>query len=132
MLEKITARFTRRTQAQATRDKGGHYEALARDFLRTQGLTDFHFNFHSRYGEIDLIARDGDCLVFVEVRYRHSSGHGSAVASVTRRKQEKLRSTAQHFLQKHGLTNRMPCRFDVVGISGDARDPQFRWIKNAF
>lgn len=112
--------------------KGGYFEARARRFLEQQGLRDFRPNYHSRHGEIDLIARDGDVLVFVEVRYRQAMEHGSPLATVTFRKQQKIRRTAQHFLQKNGLTNRMPCRFDVVGISGSMDEPEFQWIKNAF
>jgi len=51
---------------------------------------------------------------------------------VTPAKQEKIRRTALNFLQKHGLTNKMPSRFDVVGITGSLKVPSFRWIKNAF
>ena len=115
-----------------TREKGAYFEVLARDFLAAQGLTDFRSNYLCRCGEIDLIARDGECLVFVEVRYRQASAHGSPVATVTRSKQQKIRRAAQLFLQKHGLTNRMPCRFDVVGINDGAGGPEIRWIKNAF
>jgi len=112
--------------------KGRYYEALARDFLKSRGLKDFRFNIRSRFGEIDLVARDGETLVFVEVRYRQGNSHGSAVATVNLRKQQKIRKTAQYFLQKNGLTNRMPCRFDVIGIMDYAGKAEFNWIKNAF
>lgn len=132
MLDRIATILAGLARRPLTPGRGGKYEARARDFLARQGLTDFRFNVRSRYGEIDLIARDGPCLVFVEVRYRHDTSHGSPAATVTPAKQQKIRRTAQHFLQKHGLTNRMPCRFDVVGISDSAGKPEYRWIKNAF
>ena len=119
-------------RSRGRREKGTFFETLARDFLAAQGLTDFQTNYLCRCGEIDIIARDGDYLVFVEVRYRKAGTHGSAVATVTRVKQQKIRRAAQLFLQKYGLTNRMPCRFDVVGISDGPGGPEFRWIKNAF
>lgn len=129
MKETLSGLFRR---PRGRREKGAYFETLARDFLAAQGLTDFQSNYLGRCGEIDLIARDGEYLVFVEVRYRQASAHGSPVATVTRHKQEKIRRTALLFLQKHGLTNRMPCRFDVVGIIEGTGGPEFRWIKNAF
>ena len=114
------------------RDKGQFFEVRARDFLYRQGLRDFQLNFRSRYGEIDLIARDKETLVFVEVRYRQDASFGSPVATVTHGKQQKIIRTARYFLQKNGLTNRMPCRFDVVGITGEPGQLEYQWIKNAF
>lgn len=112
--------------------RGQQFERLAGKHLQQHGLSLVATNIHSRYGEIDIIARDGDCLVFVEVRFRAGTSHGSPAATVTPAKQEKIRRTALHFLQKHGLTNRMPTRFDVVGITGSLEQPLIRWIKNAF
>jgi len=85
-------------------------------------------NCHGRFGELDLIMRDGQTLVFVEVRYRRSSRFGGAVASVDARKQRKLIATALGYLQQHPHDG--PCRFDVVGISGSANGVE--WLKNAF
>jgi len=126
----------------STFSKGKYYECKARDFLKKQGFKNFQFNFHSRYGEIYLIAIDRDTLVFIEVRYRKKVDHGSAAATVNFHKQKKIIKTAQHFLQKNGLTNKMPCRFDVIGITGKPSDQalrkestdnlEFQWIKNAF
>lgn len=125
-----------------TVSKGKYYEGKARDYLKSQGLKEFQFNFHSRYGEIDLIATDKDTLVFIEVRYRKNQDHGRAAATVNIHKQKKIIKTAQHFLQKKGLTNKIPCRFDVIGITGKDTDSayngeskdnlEFQWIKNAF
>lgn len=129
MFDKLNTLFTGKP---AIPGKGGYYEARARRFLKQQGLTDFQTNFHSRWGEIDIIARDGTVLVFVEVRYRQSIKHGSPVATVTYYKQQKIRRTARHYLQKNGLTNKIPCRFDVIGITGSGRSLEFQWIKNAF
>jgi len=115
-----------------TVNTGRYYEQKAKEYLLKQGLSDFRENFHSRFGEIDLIAKDDDTLVFIEVRYRQYVDHGSALATVTRKKQQKIRMTAQHFLQKNGLTNRMPCRFDVLGMTGQHDKLCIQWIRNAF
>jgi len=115
-----------------TSDKGRLFEILALKFLRKQGLRKFQLNFHSRFGEIDLIAQDADVLVFIEVRYRKNRNHGDAAATVNFSKQQKIIRTAEHYLQKNGLTNKMPCRFDVIGISGSVDALEIQWIKNAF
>lgn len=127
---------------ETTFSKGRFYEARAKDYLKKQGLREFQFNYHSRYGEIDLIAKDRETLVFIEVRYRKKQKHGSAAATVNFHKQQKLIKTAQHYLQKNGLTNQVPCRFDVIGITGNVSEStfsmkykdnlEFQWIKNAF
>ncbi len=114
------------------RQRGERFEQSAAAYLKKQGLVLLQANVHSRYGEIDLICEDGEYMVFVEVRYRDSSSHGTPLETVTRSKQQKIHRTAQHFLQKNGLTNRMPCRFDVVGITGDIGNLEFQWIRNAF
>ena len=112
--------------------KGQLYENRARRFLQRHGLRDFQTNYHSRMGEIDLIARQGDVLVFIEVRYRQHQKHGTAVETVSFQKQQKIRRTAQHFLQKNGLTYKTCCRFDVIGITGCPDRLKYQWIKNAF
>ncbi|WP_377517498.1 YraN family protein [Microbulbifer taiwanensis] len=111
---------------------GAQMEEVAARHLRDAGLTLLTRNYRSRRGEIDLIARDGDTLVFVEVRYRRSSRFGSAGASVDARKQQKLLATAQSYLQQYRLD--CPCRFDVFAIDGAAEgDTQnIQWLKDAF
>ncbi|WP_299941611.1 YraN family protein [uncultured Microbulbifer sp.] len=103
-------------------------EDKAADYLRRAGLAVIEHNYRSRFGEIDLIARDSDTVVFVEVRFRRSNHFGGAGASVDARKQQKLLATACGYLQKHNLD--CPCRFDVLAIDSDAQNIQ--WIKNAF
>lgn len=84
-------------------------------------------NFRCKSGEIDLIARDGRYLVFVEVKYRSSTGQGSASAAVDWHKQRRISQAAQFFLLRYGY-GEPPCRFDVIAIDGQ----QIQWIKNAF
>ncbi len=94
-------------------------------------MTDFRSNYLCRSVEIDLIPREVEYLIFVELRYRQASAHGSPAVTVTRSKQQKIRC-AELLLQKYGLTNRMPGRFDVVGITNGAGSPEFWWIKKCF
>jgi len=76
--------------------------------------------------------RDGGTVVFVEVRYRASDAFGGALASVDRSKRRKLVRAAQLFLARHPALAQQPCRFDVVGLEGDPRQPRLEWVRNAF
>ena len=107
--------------------RGQEAEEHAFEYLRRHGLTEVARNYRCRFGEIDLIMRDGQTLVFVEVRMRASSAFGGAQASIDARKQRKLLSAARHYI---GSTGRIPdCRFDAVLLNGDTR---IEWIRNAF
>ena len=84
-------------------------------------------------GEIDLVMRDADTVVFVEVRYRRKNQWGSAVETVDWRKQKRLIAAAQHYLITHPHLVDQPCRFDVVAAEGNPADPgAYRWIREAF
>lgn len=107
---------------------GSSYEEKAAVFLEKNGLVILARNFRSRYGEIDLIARDGRYFVFVEVKYRKNGESGGALAAVDRRKQRVISRVAEFYLYRFGLGENVPCRFDVVGIDGD----EITWIRNAF
>ena len=106
-------------------------EKIARQHLKKQGLSFLEANFSSRMGEIDLIMKDVDTLVFVEVRYRKNSKFGSPLETITPNKQRKIRLTAESYLAKHALQN-ADCRFDTVGLSGNLSSATIDWIKNAF
>jgi putative endonuclease len=114
----------------ARAQRGAAVEAAAQAYLRTQGLSPITRNARYRGGELDLIMRDGDTTVFVEVRYRASAGFGGGAASVDLRKRRKLVLAAQLFLGAHPALAERPCRFDVVEASGDP--PQLRWLRDAF
>jgi putative endonuclease len=109
---------------------GKQAEERARVHLEQRGLHLLERNYRCKQGEIDLIMRDGEALVFVEVRYRKSSAFGSAVESITAGKQSRLLATARHYLQSS--RDSAPCRFDVVGIDGQGADAPIEWIKDAF
>jgi len=112
-----------------SRSVGQQQEAAAEAYLQQQGLTTLARNFMGPRGEIDLIMRDRDTLVFVEVRFRRSQRFASAAESVDQRKQQRLIATAQGYLQKNSALRNQPCRFDVLACDGNA---DFNWIKNAF
>lgn len=109
------------------RVEGEQHESAAAQYLSHQGLKLLETNYHSKFGEIDLIMRDADALVFVEVRYRKSNRFGGAQASITSSKQRKIALTALHYLQKRKQTN-ATCRFDTVSISPQ----ELQWVKDAF
>lgn len=114
------------------RNRGQQAEFKARDFLVRAGLTFVAANVSGGGGEIDLIMRDQTTLVFVEVRLRRNQHFASASESVTSAKQRKLIQAAQHYLQRKKLTDKVPCRFDVVALQSLASEQQPEWIKNAF
>ena len=118
--------------AKTTRQQSGSdYETLACKYLLQQGLQLISRNYHCRRGEIDLVMRDRDNLVFVEVRYRRQSHFGSASESVHIHKQRRLIATAEHYLLQHG-ENQLSARFDVIAIDGDSPNQTVNWIRNAF
>ncbi len=107
-------------------------EKLAATYLLNKGLKLAVQNYHCRFGEIDLIMKDGKILVFIEVRLRTNSKFGSAVASITPQKQQKLILTAQTYLQEfskqHGDCQ---CRFDAI-LMNKADIENIEWLCNAF
>ena len=106
---------------------GDDAEMLAIGYLQQQGLKLVDRNYHSRRGEIDIIMEDAGTLIFIEVKYRQSDQFGSAAEMVTPQKQQKIITTALHYLQQHKLDR--ACRFDVVTITPKNG---MQWIKGAF
>lgn len=117
-----------------TRAMGNAAERHAEKHLCTQGLRSIARNFHAPGGEIDLIMRDGETLVFIEVRFRQDNSRGNALETVTTQKQARIRKAASYFLQQHPDMAEYPCRFDVVGIEPDVSDKRvtLHWIQDAF
>lgn len=110
---------------------GAEAETRAEKFLHARGLKSCAKNYRCRLGEIDLIMRDGETLAFIEVRLRNNPRFEHAAESVNRRKQQKIIRTAQHYLLQNQLMDKIPCRFDVVAISG-TNDTDIEWISDAF
>lgn len=108
-------------------------EWLALRHLEVSGLRLLRRNFRARTGEIDLVMRERDLIVFVEVRYRRHHRFGSPLETVDARKQRKLVNTACLFMQKYDPSGRMRYRFDVIGISGELHaTPAVQWVPAAF
>lgn len=114
------------------RAAGAAFEERACKELERAGLTLLVRNYTTRYGELDLVMRDGDIVVFVEVRHRLRASHGDALASITATKQSRLVQTAQLWLAAHPRDAQRACRFDVVSYDGPADNAQMCWIRNAF
>lgn len=110
---------------------GDDAEQLACDYLTTRGLQLLGRNFHCRGGEIDLIMRHGDSLVFVEVRYRRHTTYGRAAETVSPGKQQRIIRCAQYYISRHRQWN-AAARFDVVGIEGQPGRLHIDWIRDAF
>lgn len=111
---------------------GRHAEQLALHYLEERGLRLLERNFRSRHGEIDLVMREADCLVFVEVRYRRGTRYGGAAASVDGNKQARLVSTALYYQLRHPACATQPTRFDVVALTTQGEATSIEWIRDAF
>ncbi|REJ73667.1 MAG: YraN family protein [Planctomycetota bacterium] len=115
-----------------TRWLGDAGERVAVRHLKRQGFRIVARNSRSRIGEIDVIAMDGDCIVFVEVKTRSSGEAGHPTEAVTRVKQQQLTRTALAWLKRRNLLEHR-ARFDVIAITwGDGRRPVVEHFRNAF
>ncbi|NTS76607.1 YraN family protein [Catenovulum sp. SM1970] len=114
-----------------TRVKGAIYEKKAANFISTQGLSVIEQNWHVKGGELDLIAKQGNKLIFIEVKYRKSKQYGNAASTVTPSKQQKIKRAAILYMQSIGLNSQLTSyRFDIISFDGDNSAPN--WIQNAF
>lgn len=116
---------------QNTREIGALGEDLAIAYLKKQKYKIIEQNYHaSRLAEIDIIARDGKYLAFVEVKMRSTLSFGRGLEAVTKQKQKSIRYAATHYLTANKLD--VPCRFDVLEIFLTGETPEFTLIKDAF
>lgn len=111
---------------------GALAEAHARRFLEAQGLRFVAANYRCRFGEIDLVMRQDQLLVFAEVRLRNRQDFGGAAASVTFAKQQKIIASAGAFLHHHPEFSRCNCRFDVLALQASAQEWHVEWLPAAF
>ena len=118
------------------RARGADIEAAARVHLEREGLRPLAANARYKAGELDLVmldrGRDGDIVVFVEVRYRQHPGFGGGAASIDRGKRRRLVRAALLFLARHRALADLSCRFDVVEASGNPAAPALHWLRDAF
>ncbi|TNE76619.1 MAG: YraN family protein [Gammaproteobacteria bacterium] len=115
--------------------EGAKAESWAQNYLERQGLRIVTKNYRTRRGEVDLIMQHGETLVFVEVRLRTHKQFASAAQSIDHRKQQRIISAAQHYLQHQELWENIPCRFDAICLGKDADNSdsyQVEWLQNAF
>jgi len=117
-------------EPQSKSAKGQEIEQLACEYLQSCGLALIEKNYRCRRGEIDLVMKQNDTLVFVEVRYRKTQDFGGAKESITPGKQTKLHATALHYLQQH--QHNANARFDVIAVTGAGTLDNIEWIQNAF
>lgn len=112
---------------------GDNGELIAKRYLLAQGLEIVTQNFNCRLGEIDIIAKSADCFIFIEVKFRHQNQFGGAISAVSATKQEKIKKSARIYLQQQQLNEyNTACRFDVIALDGDRKQPQITWVTNAF
>lgn len=104
-------------------------EDAAARFLEQAGLIIIERNFRCKGGELDIIAREGDILAFIEIRMRSHPDFGSGLDSVDFTKQRKLIQAARYFLQVRKYHDQLPCRFDIVSVRSSS---DIAWIRDAF
>lgn len=119
-----------RFRPESARRRGAEIELATAQWLESRGLQCVARNQHAKGGELDLVMRDGETLVFVEVRHRADTRHGHPLETITAAKQRRLIKAARFYLQRNGLS--CPCRFDVVGVTGTPPRLEFAWIHAAF
>ena len=108
------------------RQIGAFYENIACDYLEEQGIQILERNYRCKFGEIDIIGKEGNCIIFVEVKYRKSNNAGPPLMAVDYKKQVKICRCATVYCMMHPNLTHM--RYDVIGIT----DTKIEWVRNAF
>ena len=111
-----------------TRKKGAAYEQVAAAYLQNHGVRILERNYRNRRGEIDLIGKDGEYTIFIEVKYRKDDEKGSPAEAVNFAKQKTICKVADYYRMTHGMGEFSAVRYDVVAIEGEI----ITWYKNAF
>jgi len=112
--------------------KGLQYETLARAHLQKQGLKFLQGNYHSRFGEIDLIMLDGSTVCFIEVKFRKRLDFGGAANTIPISKQQKIIKTAQIYMSENKKLAKRAMRFDALIMQQDDQDLNINWIRSAY
>ncbi|HHW11629.1 MAG TPA: YraN family protein [Firmicutes bacterium] len=112
---------------------GNYGEFIARRLLEERGYRILHQKYYTRYGELDLIAKDGTQIVFVEVKTRSGKAYGGGLEAITKRKRNHLVRAALYFLQQHNYQD-LPCRFDILALELDRQGKllTYQLITDAF
>ena len=111
---------------------GAAAESLACRYLEGRGLRLLLRNFRCRYGELDLVMRDGAVLVVIEVRSRRRTNVTTPAATVTPAKQRRIVGATRYLLVRFRQYAALPVRFDVVEVRGEIAAPDLRWYRAAF
>ena len=107
---------------------GAKAEQAVKSYLEQQGMLVIEMNYRCRQGEVDVVAKDGEYYVFIEVKYRNSLQYGLPQEAVDDRKQRRISKAAFYYLYSHGMGENTPVRFDVAAICRE----KICYIKNAF
>jgi putative endonuclease len=113
------------------RETGSRGERLAMQYLEQLGYGILEMNYQHGHGEIDIVAKDGEVLVFCEVKSRSSDEYGEPEYAITPRKQQQIRKLAHAYMYEHEIREQA-CRFDVVAIRFKGGTSEIRYLKNAF
>lgn len=113
---------------QNKRQTGSEYEKLAAQYLKEKGCLILNMNYRNRFGEVDLVGKDGDDLVFFEVKARKNGLAGGAAEAVTLSKQKKICAVSDSYRFMENVSPDTQIRYDVIAIDGN----KINWIKNAF
>ena len=116
-----------RSMKRNNRSVGAAYERVAGEYLESLGYEILQYNFYTRNGEIDIVAKHEEYLVFVEVKYRDNDAKGHPLEAVSSAKQKTISRCALYYMKKNRIQD-MSVRFDVVGILGS----EIMLIQNAF
>jgi putative endonuclease len=122
------------TQGKCTAERGRIAEDIACDYLNNQfGLALLDRNYRTPHGEIDLIMKDGDTTVFIEVRSRTRQSFMETLETIDRNKCMRIIQSSEYYLQRQVSNyNEVKCRFDVVTLNGPLETARLEWIKDAF
>jgi putative endonuclease len=115
----------------SNKEEGNRGEQIAKEYLKRLGFEILEMNFRFGHGEIDIIAKDCDTLVFCEVKMRKSDEYGDPEYAITSNKQKQIRKIAQGYLYEHEIKDQ-DCRFDVVAVRIQQGTPEVNYIRNAF
>lgn len=113
---------------QNKRRLGAKAEQAVRKYLEAHGIVVVEMNYFCRQGEVDVIAKDEEYYVFIEVKYRNTAQFGLPQEAVDKRKQRRISKAAFYYLYSHGMSENTPVRFDVAAIQKE----QIVYVKNAF
>ena len=111
-----------------TRENGSLYEKKAALYLEEKGYSVLSYNYRCKFGEIDLVVKDDNYIVFVEVKHRKDEKMGNPLETVTYRKIKRISMTASYYIMMHKIPDSTPIRFDIIGFLGE----EITHIENAF